>query len=221
MCCAFDNDPANAFESRALESSSESVSRMSSGTRCNICWNFIFLHKDCALSRGGVPSLADKRARPTLGSEEEKDRIWSATSTRSSVTRPLSSGRKAIWYSHFNGGDSSSVPFAVTTTSVSVIPDGHACVLPPRMPSHTPLVALFGFPLRISLIVKPLPIPSSTRSASRKFDFPLALVPMNKFTRPKERSTLRRLLKFSMTMRSITFNTSRSGPVIPRCRAGR
>ena len=56
-------------------------------------------------------------------------------------------------------------------------------------------------------MVKPLPMPSSTRNASRKFDFPLALVPTNKFTRPKDRSTFRRLLKFSMAMRSIMFDS--------------
>ena len=32
------------------------------------------------------------------------------------------------------------------------------------MPSHTTLVALFGLPSRISLIVKPLPMPCSTRN---------------------------------------------------------
>ena len=56
-------------------------------------------------------------------------------------------------------------------------------------------------------MVNPLPMPSSTRNASRKFDFPLALVPTNKFTRPNARSTFRRLLKFSMAMRSIMFDS--------------
>ena len=114
----------------------------------------------------------------------------------------------AIPYCHFIRSDSSNPPSAsIATSSFPDESEKHAYLLPPRTPSHTSLVALFGFPSRTSPIVKPLPMPSSTRSASRKFDFPLALVPTNRFTRPNVRSTLRRLLKFSMAMRSIIFNS--------------
>ena len=82
-------------------------------------------------------------------------------------------------------------------------PAKQASRLPPRMPSHTALVALLGLPSRISLMVNPLPMPCSTRSRSRKFDLPLAFAPTNRFIRPRVRSTRRRLLKFSTTMRSI------------------
>ena len=143
----------------------------------------------------------------------------SPMSMYSSVTTPPDPGEKATRYSHFVVDGLSSTPYVfIRGTRVSSIPEKQICVLPPRTPSHTSLVALFGFPLRTSPIVKPLPMPSSTRSASRKFDFPLALVPTNKFTRPNVRSTLRRLLKFSTTIRSIicsTLDLARPKAIIP------
>ena len=99
-------------------------------------------------------------------------------------------GKNVTKNSHLGVRSPSGVPCAsMVMLSVSSDPAKHACALPPRMPSQTSLVALRGFPSRISLKVNPLPIPCRTRSASRKFDFPLAFVPMNRFSRPNDRST--------------------------------
>ena len=145
-----------------------------------------------------------------------------STSKRSRVTQPAV-GENEISNSHFNAGSPfesrSSIPTQVRkgppanlpcTSMVtspsprsSPAPTKHARRLPPRIPSHTALVALRGLPSRISLMVKPLPIPCSTRSTSRKFDLPLAFAPTNRFIRPRVRSIRRRLLKFSTMMRSI------------------
>ena len=102
------------------------------------------------------------------------------------------------------------VSHAVMVTSL--VPKKQAFELPPRMPSQTSLVALRDLPSRISLIVNPLPIPCRTRSASRKLDFPLAFVPMNRLSRPSDRSIRRRLLKSSIMMRAITSPPPRSTP---------
>ena len=148
--------------------------------------------------------------------------MTASTLKRSRVTQPVV-GENEIRSSQLNAGSPfasrSSMPTQVqpgppvkrpcssmVTSSVrpsSLEPTKQARRLPPRMPSHTALVALRGLPSRISLMVKPLPMPCSTRRRSRKLDLPLAFAPTNRFIRPRVRSTRRRLLKFSTTMRSI------------------
>lgn len=76
------------------------------------------------------------------------------------------------------------------------LPSKSALALPPRIASHSTLPDPLGLPSRISLIVKPYPIPCSTRKASKKLDLPLALAPIKRFSAPNWRLTSRRLLKF-------------------------
>ena len=128
------------------------------------------------------------------------------TFKRSRVTLPAS-GENATMNSHAARSLSGRCPHTVMRTSdESGLKNSsvakHALALPPRMASQTSLVGPLGLPSRISLMVKPLPMPCSTRSASKKLLLPLALVPMNRFIAPSRRSTFLRFLKFSMTMRS-------------------
>ncbi len=173
--------------------------------------------------------------------------MTASTLKRSRVTQP-DLGESAIRSSQFSAGSPSESRLSAPIQASSGPPANRPCtsnvtspvppfppplakqawLLPPRMPSHTTLVALFGLPSRISLIVKPLPMPCSTRSASSRFDLPLPFAPTSRFIRPSARSTRRRLLKFSMTMRSITsvapFPSASAGrlcrgrPGVPRTR---
>ena len=63
----------------------------------------------------------------------------------------------------------------MVTSPVLSAPAKRALELPPRMPPQISLVALLGLPSRISLSVNPLPMPCSTRSASRRLDFPAGI----------------------------------------------
>ena len=211
MHCMFDNFFENEFMSNNLEIISSENKFDSFCILSNVVFVIIALT---------VESMGDKEFPYSLSCSLRNLILFPICINSSTISNLCD--EKEILYSHFIGDDSSNVPdIAIPISSFPIESEKHVYTLPPRIPAHISLVELLGFPLRVSSIVKPLPMPSNTRNASRKFDFPLALVPMNRFTRPNVRSTLRRLLKFSMTMRSIMFTPPRSTPASPRCRGGR